>query len=542
MITYRKIHGFAAVLLLAICIAAAQTAHCQEPKLVKKQVAVIQMMDEFRESGLASSLMEAGVKPIDEERFLWTTAKLMSSHCQDCIASWPSQKTIHEALLSVRRFRVRAETISADKEIIRYYERLEATFLLLQKVLDEVNDNAFQAARKHREEHNAFSRLENSLKTGVSAAGTVTATTGDPVLGAAGGAFSMSWNYFKDDFLTRQRMMDNLNEANRQIFRNSREAFRTVISDLEILEQKLDQKFHCEHYVGASDRARDRRKAWQTQDFIMLLTTQWVDSEASSKDAFADCMYTAMMVPHDKLYDRFRFMALSTAIDALFHQENYPPDYVLESLKLSRCFTEDEDGFVRETMMMVFIHLEKYREAIAVGNEIHALRKTDFNYNMAMSGAHSELKDFDAALRWFQRGIAVTPPDMDVTTLRVDPAFVTLREARSKEFFETLQPRFSWNYTLGFAYDEFTMTNNNSFPLHDVSLKVSLTGRDWLDVNQTSWDRTFHADYIAPGQTVKWDTSRGGHSLVRYRAKGSATMQCRQDGKRMYYGPSPAPR
>lgn len=529
-INCENIRGVCFLILMAVILNAAMTPICfsQEPSTAKKKAAVTQMMDKFNDTGSRFVLTESGVKLIDEERFLWSIAKLMTVKCQDCLANLPPEEVIRKNLANVRRYHARAKVISTDEEILLYYEYLDTAFQIALNLVNDLDDNDIWVKRKHKENNDRVSRFIRSTERGSEAKEALSKF--DPNIGFLGGVLTVGWVYIQDDYTEAERSRDDLNDENRKTLRNARQQILKTTPTLEMLEKKIDTELRWESYAGASDAARNRKKAWHSQDFMMMLVTQAANSEAKSGDAFADCMYIAMMVPHDKIYDEYRAMALEIAFNALSGQKNYPQEYQPECLKLCLCFTNDADGSIRKKMMAAFLRMGKYRDVVTVGNEIQRLWKNDFSYSMTMALAHSELKNFDTAMTWFKLGIINTPPSYDVTELRTSPIFVKLRAARAKEFFETLEPRFSWKYTLGFVYDEFTITNKSPFPLHDVSLDVSLTGRDWTDAYSATWSQTFQTNYIAPGQSHTWNTSQGGHSLVRYRGNGSVTMKCRQHG------------
>lgn len=513
----KQIPGVFLVILLAIPLnfALFQACFAKEPKLVKKQVAVIEMMEQFRETGSGFVLTESEVTPIPEERFLWSVAKLMSAECGELITT-ADKEAISEAHADVRRYLARAKMISADKEMIQYYEGLDKVFLVVQNLIDNLDENAIQARRKRQEERSGI--LLTGIQHTVASAGSLAASGVDPYVATAGGV----WSGINQIMQAEQRAENALSDKNRQAMRTAGRTIQEIAPVMEALERKLDTKFRWEKYIGASDSARDQKKAWENQDFMMMILSQASDiysENPTSADGFADCVYSAMLVPHDKVYDEFRAVTLAVAYDAVIQMENYSPAYPVECLKLCLCFTDDSDGAVRQQLMFCLADREKYQEAVSLAVEIKVLRQNDLDFCWVLTLALSELKEYDVAIDWFRQMVKNAE---DVSSLRSEPLFAKLQNAKPKEYFEAITPKYSWTKTLGFVRDEFTMTNNSPFPLHDVSLTVTLSD------GKIPWVQTFQAAYIAPNQSVKWDSPRGH---VRNPTSSTATMKCRQNGQ-----------
>ena len=100
------------------------------------------MMERFQKTDSGFVLTESEVTPIPEERFLWSVAKLAGVRCAELIANPPSdEKVILEAQATVRRYLARAKMISANKEIIRYYEGMDNVFRITQQLIDNLDEN-----------------------------------------------------------------------------------------------------------------------------------------------------------------------------------------------------------------------------------------------------------------------------------------------------------------------------------------------------------------------------------------------------------------
>lgn len=530
----KYITGVTLVVATAFSLYFTAPAACaaQEPKLAKKQVAVVQMMEQFQEKGSRFALTEAGVTPIPEERFLWSVAKgIMSQTVEMVQSSEPDRDAILALQAKARRYDARAKAIAVDAQIVHYYADVDRVLELLQGLIGELNQNVVEAQR--RREGYAFSDQYEHFRTaqqhGIDTSKDFLRVVPNPEAGMGVAGLMTAVSYFGQRYEADARARNELLSKNESAIVRAEKTLREIEQNMQTLETNIDTKLRWETYVGTSDEKRDRKKAWANQDFVMMLMTQLPDYGAASADAFVDCVYTAMMVPHDKVYDEFRALALVTAFEAISEQENYDASYPAECLKLCLCFTEDEDGGIRQELMGALAGMEKYREAMAVGVSISTLRQGDPMFSLVMACLCAELEDYNNGIAWFKLTIQNVPAEVDVSAFRTLDILAKLRNARQREFDEILTPSFAWNYELGFVHDEFMLVNTSAFTLSTVNLTVTLAGNDSWNSPTKPWTRTFYVECIPAGQSVKWDTSQGGHSNVRYPSNATATMKCRQN-------------
>ncbi|MDO4627741.1 MAG: hypothetical protein Q4C70_01020 [Planctomycetia bacterium] len=183
-------------------------------------------------------------------------------------------------------------------------------------------------------------------------------------------------------------------------------------------------------------------------------------------------------------------------------------------------YHSDENGIIRECLMVTYMDSD-LDKAYSIMEQIASLRHDSIPFLFMQTHLLSHFERYDEALVSLKKILPIY--EGDITILRNEKVFEKLRNNRTEEFWEIFRPQFEWRPIIGWMYDEFCLTNKNSYTVTNVKMSVTLQD------SEKTWNRDFTVEKIGPGETFKWDTSTTPDSTVRYPKKSWATITCDQD-------------